>query len=92
MSNKFKIGDKVIINRKCMRLPLWIRVEIKRFYTIRTIGAIFYDNKTQHTRYYLGTNKRGLDISYYPFRAEMLKLYKMKLHTKRLKVRKSISL
>ncbi len=86
MANKFSIGDKVIIKANSKRLPNWIKAEIKRFYRIRRIGSIFYDNKTQHTRYYLGTNSRGADISRYPFRAEMLKLYKMKTHTKRLKM------
>lgn len=92
MSNKFQIGDKVVINRKCQRLPTWIRTKL-RLHRIRTIGSIFYDRRTQHTRYYLGTNKRsesGEDIYSYTFRAEMLKIYKMKLHTKRLKARGSL--
>ena len=87
MSNKFSIGDKVVISRRCKRLPVWVRKSI-RIHRIRTIGSIFYDNKTQHTRYYLGTNQRGDDISRYPFRAEMLKKYKMKLHTQRIKNRR----
>ena len=87
--NKFKIGDKVVFNRNCSRFPKWILQEVKRLYRIRTIGAIFYDSKTQHTRYYLGSNDKGVDISRYPFRAEMLKLYKMKPHTRRIKINKA---
>lgn len=87
MSNKFVIGDKIIINKDSKRLPVWIRQGIKHFSRIRTIGAIFYYPTQQHTAYYLGTNKRGEDISYYPFRAEMLKPYKMKHSTKLLKMR-----
>ncbi len=88
MSNKFSIGDKVVIDKKCKRLPVWIRESIKRFYRIRTIGFVFYYPKQQHTAYYLGTNDRGEDISRYPFRAEMLKLYKMKHITRLRKMRK----
>lgn len=87
MSNKFSIGDKVVINTQSKRLPLWIRQEIKRTYRIRTVGFIFYYPTQQHTAYYLGTNKRGEDISRYPFRAEMLKPYKMKHTTKLRKMR-----
>lgn len=91
MSNKFSIGDKVVINRKCNRLPLWIRNGL-RLDRKRIITAIFYDKKTQHTRYYLGMNRKsdiGEDIYSYAFRAEMLKMYKMKLSTRKLKARKT---
>lgn len=87
MPNKFSIGDKVIINTKSKRLPAWIKTGIKRFYRIRTIGAIFYYPTQQHTAYYLGTNARAPDISHYPFRAEMLKPYKMKTSTRRHKIK-----
>lgn len=89
MSNKFSVGDKVLINKHSKRLPTWIKTGIRRFYRIRIIGAIFYYPSNQHTAYYLGTNNKEIDISRYPFRAEMLKLYKMKPHTKHLKINKA---
>jgi hypothetical protein len=86
MSNKFKKDDIVILNIKSKRLPKYIR-DAKRACQKRTIQVVFPDSKTQHTRYYVGHNNRGEDISGYPFRAEELKLYEMKLHTRHLKKR-----
>lgn len=84
--NKFKVGDTVKVNTVSDRLPKWIvkRVAVSNK---RTITGTFYDNKSQHTRYYLGSNGRGADLGRYPFRAEELRLYTgLKLHTKRLKL------
>lgn len=73
MPNKFNIGDKVIIKRMDRRTPAFILDTIRLDHP-RTITATFYDNQTQHTRYYLGSNNRGnVDLSYIDFRAEQLK-------------------
>ncbi len=75
MTNKFSIGDKVLIKRNGERTPLEL-LRILRLDHPRTITAIFYDSKTQHTRYYLGTNKRGdTDITLVHFRASQLSLW-----------------
>lgn len=73
MRSKFKIGDKVKIIRNS-RTPKEILDNIRLDHP-RTITAIYYDNLTQHNRYYLGTNKRGIlsDITL-SFRSEQLKL------------------
>lgn len=71
MPNKFKIGDKVKVvgnSKTSKELLTSIRLD-----NVRTITAIFYDDKAQHTRYYLGTNKRGqFDLEQKPFRANEL--------------------
>ncbi len=79
MPNKFTIGDKVLIKRKADRLSKNI-LDTLRLDNPRTITAMFYDNKTEHTRYYLGTNLRGeLDLSSIPFRAnQLIKWHKIK--------------
>lgn len=72
--NKFKIGDKVIIRRKDERTPVDILAGL-RLDNPRTITAIFYDEGTQHTRYYLGSNYRGeVDLESVHFRASQLTL------------------
>jgi hypothetical protein len=69
MPNKFKIGDKVIIKRDNGRTAKEL-LENLRLDHPRTITAVFYDEKTQHTRYYLGTNKRGdVDLSFLHLRS-----------------------
>jgi len=73
--NKYKIGDKVIVNIHSKRLPVWIRDSI-RHNRVRTIVHTYYDSQTQHTRYYLGGNKMGLDFTFQDFRAEELIAWK----------------
>lgn len=68
MRSKFKIADKVVVNKTC---PKYIR-EPLRMNRVRTIVAIFYDPSTQHNRYYLGTNYRGEAIEDYHFRGSQL--------------------
>ena len=73
MANKFVIGDKVLIKKMNERTPKYILEELRLDHP-RTIIAIFYDDKAQHTRYYLGTNKRGeVDLESMHFRATQLK-------------------
>lgn len=72
MPNKFSIGDKVKIKRDNHRTPQLL-LDSLRLDHPRTIIAIFYDSKTQHTRYYLGSNKRGnVDMSLCPLRASQI--------------------
>ena len=76
MPNKFKIGDKVLIKKLDVRTPKYL-LENLRLDHHRTITAIFYDEKTQHTRYYLGINKRGdVDLSTVYFRAIQLQIWR----------------
>lgn len=76
MPNKFKIGDKVTIKRIDDRTPKGLLANL-HLRNPRTIVATFFDNKTQHTRYYLGTNKQGdIDISHIGFRACQLDHYR----------------
>lgn len=75
MPSKFYIGDKVLIKRINPRTPKHLLKELRLDHP-RTIVATFYDNKTQHTRYYLGTNRRGkTDLSFIHFRASQLELW-----------------
>lgn len=74
MPNKFKIGDKILIKRNNERTPKEL-LEGLRLDHPRTIVSIFYDKGTQHNRYYLGSNGRGLDFSYYGFRASQLRIW-----------------
>ena len=75
MPNKFAIGDKVIIKKMDKRTPAYI-LESLRLDHPRKIVAIFYDNNAQHTRYYLGINKRGdVDLDIIHFRASQLRLW-----------------
>ena len=75
MPNKFTIGDKVTIRRRNNRTPNEL-LGILRLDHPRTIVATFYDPKTQHTRYYLGNNRRGkVNPSDFHFRASQLKLW-----------------
>ncbi len=75
MPNKFAIGDKVLIEKMEKHTPLYI-LESLRLDHPRTIVATFYDDKAQHTRYYLGTNKRGdIDLDSIHFRASQLRLW-----------------
>lgn len=79
MPSKFNIGDKVIIKRINNTKPKVSKELLSKLHlrNPRTITATFYDDKTQHTRYYLGTNKMGdIDISFIHFRASQLKLWK----------------
>ena len=74
MANKFQVGDKVVIRRNdrtSKELLSALRLDHPR-----TITAIFYDDKAQHTRYYLGSNRRGsMDLLNIYFRASELKLW-----------------
>jgi len=75
MPNKFAIGDKVQINKVDSRTPKEL-LESLRLDHPRTIVATFYDDKAQHTRYYLGTNKRGdVNLDSIHFRASQLKFW-----------------
>lgn len=75
MPNKFAIGDKVIIKKVDARTPKLLLEQLRLDHP-RTITATFYDDKTQHTRYYLGINKRGeIDLSHIYFRASQLRLW-----------------
>jgi hypothetical protein len=75
MPNKFKIGEQVIIKKIDSRTPKELLASLRLDHH-RTIVATFYDKNTQHTRYYLGSNKRGeVDLSYIHFRASQLKLW-----------------
>ncbi len=75
MPNNFSIGDKVIIKRRNKRTPSYLLTSLRLDHH-RTIVAIFYDDKAQHTRYYLGTNNRGdIDLSSVHFRSIQLSLW-----------------
>ena len=75
MSSKFKIGDKVLIKRHNNRTSKELMDGLRLDHP-RTIVAIFYDDKVQHNRYYLGTNKRGNeDLSITHLRASELILW-----------------
>lgn len=68
---KFQLGDSVVINK---RTPLYLRDYLRRNRK-RTITSIFYDERLQCRRYYLGTNNRGKvesNLAIYPFRSYML--------------------
>lgn len=82
---KFKIGDKVVLNAKSPRLPQFIRDGLFTSQHRRVV-SIHYDRRSQHAHYHLGINGRGLDISHHSFRASELKLYRMKIHTRRIKM------
>ena len=71
MTTKFEVKDQVIVNCYSKRLPRYIKDEI-RHNRKRTIVDMYYNYSTQHTAYYLGSNKMGADITAYPFRAEEL--------------------
>lgn len=87
MPNKFAIGDKVVIKRAERRTPQYLLTNLRLDHP-RTIVATFYDSKTQHTRYYLGTNKRGdIDLHSTPFRAGQLKLW-VKRHVGRPRLKR----
>ena len=73
MKGKFKVGDKVIVWRLNKRTPKYIRDAI-RMNRARTIVHIYYDKEKEHNNYHLGSNKSGVDITVYPFRAEELRL------------------
>ncbi len=78
MGGKYKIGDKVVVEKENDRTLRHLR-DVVRFRTPRTIVGIFYDNGTQHNRYYLGSNNRGDSlIGECTFRAEQLKIYQRK--------------
>ena len=83
---KFKVGQTVVINKKSVRLPRWIkdRIFVSRH---RIVTGVYFDRGTQHTHYHLGYNGRGVDLSIHDFRASELKPYKMKPHTRRIKTR-----
>ena len=75
MPNKFSIGDKVKFNLANQRTSKELLKSLRLDHP-RTIVAIFYDNKTQHTRYYLGSNRRGnVDMSVVAYRASQLMSY-----------------
>ncbi len=75
MANKFQLGNKVILRRHYNRTSKEILAAVRLDHP-RTITAIFYDSKAEHTRYYLGTNKHGkMDLSDLHFRASQLKLW-----------------
>ena len=74
MKPKFDIGDVVVINPNTKRrIPKYI-LDIIRHNRKRTITAMFYDKRTEHIRYYVGSNKMGEDISFHAFRSDELKL------------------
>lgn len=75
MANKYKVGDKVVIKRVAPRTPKDLLKELRLDHQ-RTIVGTFYDKTTQHTRYYLGSNRMGLvDLSNVPLRASQLKFW-----------------
>jgi len=75
MPNKFSIGDKVKFNLTNRRTPQDV-LNALRLDHPRTIVDTFYDGRTQHTRYYLGTNRRGnINISDTHFRSSQLNLW-----------------
>lgn len=71
MKPKYNIGDKVIINPDTKRIPQYVLDNI-RHNRKRTITARFYDQHSEHTRYYVGSNKIGEDISSHKFRSDEL--------------------
>ena len=73
MKPKFNIGDVVVINPNMKRTPKYI-LAIIRHNRKRTITARFYDKRSEHMRYYVGSNKMGEDISSHAFRSDELKL------------------
>lgn len=75
MPPKFKIGDKVKIKRDNNRTSKEV-LDGLRLDHPRTIVSIFYDPKTQHNRYYLGSNYRGnVDLENVHLRASELILW-----------------
>ncbi len=66
MEAKFKIGDKVRLNR---RTPKYIREELK-WQRTRTIKNVWYDPTLQCSLYDLG--KQGKGVVGYAFRGYML--------------------
>jgi hypothetical protein len=83
MASKYHIGQVVTLNRKSVRLPVSIKTKANCSQKRQVVGA-YYDRGTRHTHYHLGYNGRGVDLSIHDFRANELKPYRMKLHTKRL--------
>lgn len=83
---KFQKGDFVVLSRNCGRLPKWIRNQVYLSQK-RQIISVYYNRKTKHNAYHLGYNGRGLDLRPYPFRSTEIKLYRMKLHTRRLRLK-----
>lgn len=81
---KYQRGDMVVLSRNCGRLPKWIRNQVYLPQKRQIIG-VNYNRRTKHNEYHLGHNGRGLDLRPYPFRSTEIKLYRMKLHTRRLK-------
>jgi len=76
MPSKFKIGDRVVIRRINERTPKEM-LDAMRLDNPRTVTSIFYDDKTQHNRYYLGSNNRqDIDLWNIPFRASELKKWR----------------
>ena len=73
MAAKYKVGDMVVVKRLNIRTPKYVRDDI-RLDRSRTIVGIHYDCRTEHTGYYLGSNKKGADITVYHFRANDLRL------------------
>ncbi len=92
MARNFEPGQTVVINFESKRLPRWIRDGIKNPNGHRTIEQVWYDRKTKHTRYYLGYNGRGLDISSYRFRAEELKFPTFSKAARRARISKAKNL
>ena len=90
---KFRVGDKVRIDRNSYRIPQYLRDKL-RLDTPRTIQMVFRQNGNGNTnaktRYYLGMNRIGesLALESYPFRVDMLIPYvKCKVGRPRLKRR-----
>lgn len=85
---KYNKGDLVLINLASNRLPVDIRAHAEKCPSRkRRIGDIFYASDSEHVRYYLGHNGKGVDMSFHPFRASDLKPYKMKYSTRRRKIK-----
>ena len=75
MPNKFAVGDKVRIKRLNDRTSKELLKSLRLDHS-RTITATFYDEYTQHTRYYLGSNNRGyFELSNIHFRASQLNMW-----------------
>lgn len=64
-SPRFRVGDKVVINKKS---PLWILESVRRSRP-RTIIDRRYVPRFNYCLYFLGSNKIGDDISQRGFRA-----------------------
>lgn len=75
MVRAFSIGDKVRVKKANNRTSKVLLGGLRLDHP-RTITATYYDPQTQHTRYYLGSNKRGVDLSYVYFRASELCLWR----------------